>query len=181
VTELSDGAVVRQVLAGDVEAFRLLVARHQERLGRFAMRMLGHREEAEEALQDAFVRAYRSLSQCRDPERFEAWLFHILANRCRTRGTRRSRHEATFVADQGAAEPVADVSATDRMAWGEEIDRALARLEPDAREAFLLRHVEDMSYEEMAALTGAGISALKMRVKRACERLRRLLQEAEYV
>jgi len=181
VTELSDGAVVRQVLAGDVEAFRLLVARHQGRLARFAVRMLGQREEAEEALQDAFVRAYRSLSQCRDPERFEAWLFHILANRCRTRGARRKRHEATFVADDGALDQLKEDSAADRMAWSEEVDRALARLEPDAREAFLLRHVEDMSYEEMAVLTGAGVSALKMRVKRACDRLRRLLQETEHV
>ena len=63
---------------------------------------------------------------------------------------------------------------------GKEIDRALGRLEPDQREAFLLKHVEDLSYEEMAALTGAGISALKMRVKRACERLRVLLGEAQH-
>jgi RNA polymerase sigma-70 factor (ECF subfamily) len=65
----------------------------------------------------------------------------------------------------------------DRTAWREEIERALAVLHEDQREAFLLKHVEDLSYEEMAEITGAGISALKMRVKRACERLRELLEE----
>jgi RNA polymerase sigma-70 factor (ECF subfamily) len=65
----------------------------------------------------------------------------------------------------------------DRAAWREAIQWALARLGPDYREAFVLKHVEELSYEEMAELTGAGISALKMRVKRACEQLRTLLSE----
>ena len=59
-----------------------------------------------------------------------------------------------------------------------EIDRALDQLDSEQREAFLLKHVEGLSYEEMSELTGAGVSALKMRVKRACDRLRGLLQEA---
>ena len=59
---------------------------------------------------------------------------------------------------------------------GDSIDRAVAQLDDDQREAFLLKHVEDLTYEEMTAITGAGESALKMRVKRACERLRELLE-----
>ena len=62
-----------------------------------------------------------------------------------------------------------------------EIERALALLEPDQREAFLLKHVEQLGYDEMAAVTGAGVSALKMRVKRACERLQELLGEVNDV
>jgi RNA polymerase sigma-70 factor (ECF subfamily) len=69
----------------------------------------------------------------------------------------------------------------EREAWREEIDRALKLLDDDQREAFLLKHVEDMGYEEMATLTGVGVSALKMRVKRACERLRAMLQEVQGV
>ena len=65
----------------------------------------------------------------------------------------------------------------DRSAWREEIDRALQRLRPEQREAFLLKYVEDMGYDEMSQLTGVGVSALKMRVMRACERLRELLSE----
>ena len=69
----------------------------------------------------------------------------------------------------------------DDTAWREEIARALAALPAEQREAFLLKHVEDLSYEEMSEITGVGISALKMRVKRACARLRELLQEVQSV
>jgi RNA polymerase sigma-70 factor (ECF subfamily) len=65
----------------------------------------------------------------------------------------------------------------ERSAWREEIDRALNRLRPEQREAFLLKYVEELGYEEMSQLTGAGISALKMRVMRACDRLRELLSD----
>src|SRR5438034_604686 len=65
--------------------------------------------------------------------------------------------------------------------WGEKVRRAVARLQSDAREAFLLKHVEELEYEDMARLTGAGISALKMRVKRAREQLQAMLKEAERV
>jgi RNA polymerase sigma-70 factor (ECF subfamily) len=174
-----DAAVVARVLAGDSGAYAILVARYRAQFARYAVRMLGTREDAEEALQDAFIRAYRSLSKCDDPERFGSWLFRILANRCRTAGTRRGRREKTFVRDEGALLDAAHDHPADRAAWREEIDRALARLDADQREAFLLKHVEELGYEEMAELTGVGVSALKMRVKRACERMRVLLQEAQ--
>ncbi len=69
----------------------------------------------------------------------------------------------------------------EREAWREEIERALMLLDDDQREAFLLKHVEDLGYDEMSLLTGVGVSALKMRVKRACERLRAMLQEVQGV
>ncbi len=174
-----DAAIVARVLAGDTGAYAVLVARYRAQFARYAVRMLGTREDAEEALQDAFVRAFRSLAKCDDPERFGSWLFRILANRCRTTGTRRGRREKTFVRDEGALLDAAYEHPADRAAWREEIDRALAQLDDDQREAFLLKHVEELGYEEMSALTGVGVSALKMRVKRACERLRVLLQEAQ--
>jgi RNA polymerase sigma-70 factor (ECF subfamily) len=62
-----------------------------------------------------------------------------------------------------------------------ELQRAIAALDRDQREAFLLKHVEQLSYEEMAAITGVGISALKMRVKRACDRMQRMLWEVSDV
>jgi RNA polymerase sigma-70 factor, ECF subfamily len=178
--EPSDAALIGFVLAGDIEVFAMLVARYRDRLGRFAFHMLGNREDAEEALQDAFVRAFRSLHRCGDPSRFYPWLFRILVNRCRTAGARRGRRERTFVAGEGVAEPVQDHPA-ERLAWREEIARALDQLEPAQREAFLLKYAEELSYEEMENVTGVGISALKMRVKRACSRLRPLLEEAHRV
>ena len=173
----SDAAIVARVLEGDTAAYSVLVQRYRAQFARFAARMLGNREDAEEALQDAFVRAFRSLAKCDDPEKFASWLFRILANRCRTAGTRRGRRERTFVRDDIALLDASEDHPEDREAWREEIQRALMELDDDQREAFLLKHVEDMGYEEMSELTGVGVSALKMRVKRACERLRVLLRE----
>jgi RNA polymerase sigma-70 factor (ECF subfamily) len=180
-----DADIVARVLAGDQAAFAILVARYRPRLGRYAVRMLGSAEDAEEALQDTFVRGYRSLGRCAEPERVGAWLFTILVNRCRTIGARSSRRARTFVpfGRDGDGDPTEGVatrgqSMDERLAWREEIDRALAALDVAQREAFLLKYVEELSYEEIAESTGVGISALKMRVKRACDRLRELLQQA---
>src|SRR5437867_1949222 len=173
----TDGQVVARVLRGDVEEYGILVARYRDRYARYALHMLGNREDAEEAMQDAFARAYRSLVRCDDPDRFGAWLFRILVNRCRTLGARRGRRQRTFVADEVALHAAAEDHPAGRAAWREEIDRALERLRPEQREAFLLKYVEDLGYEEMSQLTGVGVSALKMRVMRACERLREPLSE----
>jgi RNA polymerase sigma-70 factor (ECF subfamily) len=173
----SDGVIVARVLRGDVDVFRVLVHRYRDRYARYAFHMLGNREDAEEALQDAFTRAYRSLARCEDPERFGAWLFRILVNRCRTLGARRGRRARTFVVDEGAMLEAAEDHPAERNAWREEIDRGLQTLRADQREAFLLKYVEDMGYDEMSQLTGVGVSALKMRVMRACDRLRELLSE----
>lgn len=173
----SDAAIVERVLRGNAEAFRELVDRYRDQYARYALHMLGNREDAEEALQDAFTRAYRSLPRCEDPERFGAWLFRILVNRCRTAGTRRGRRARTFVSDDAALLGASEDHPEDRTAWREEIDRALQRLRAEQREAFLLKYVEELGYEEMSRMTGVGVSALKMRVMRACERLRDLLSE----
>jgi RNA polymerase sigma-70 factor (ECF subfamily) len=177
----SDGVVVRRVLAGDTAAYAVLVARYRDRLGRYAVHMLGDREDAEEALQDAFVRAYRSLVRCDDPERFGAWLYGILVNRCRTAGARATRRGRVFVRNEAALNGAHVSSTAERSDFDDVVRQALARLAPEYREAFLLKHVEDLEYEEMARLTGAGVSALKMRVKRAREQLQAILREAERV
>ena len=88
------------------------------------------------------------------------------------------RHERD---DEAAARVAVDAHPAEQAAWREEIERALSLLDAEQREAFLLKHVEGLSYEEMAAITGVGVSALKMRVKRACERLQRLLREVSGV
>ena len=173
----SDAVIVDRVLRGDVDAYAILVERYRSRYARYAFHMLGNREDAEEALQDAFTRAYRSLVRCEDPERFGAWLFRILVNRCRTMGARRGRRARTFVADEAAILDAAEDHPADRTAWREEIDRALQQIRPEQREAFLLKYVEELGYDEMSRLTGVGVSALKMRVMRACDRLRELLSE----
>jgi RNA polymerase sigma-70 factor (ECF subfamily) len=181
----SDPELVAAVLAGDSEAFTGLVRRYRDTYTRFAVRMLGSHADADDVLQAAFLRAYRGLGGCREPARFGAWLSQIVVNECRTFATRRHRRQRRFVDDQGALEealagPASHV-AEEGEALGEELQRALDQLVPEQREAFILKHVEELSYEEMAEITGVGISALKMRVKRACERLRELLEGVHHV
>ncbi|AHG91958.1 RNA polymerase sigma factor, sigma-70 family [Gemmatirosa kalamazoonensis] len=178
---MTDDLLVRRALDGDSRAFTALVDRHSPACLRFAARMLGDTADAEDAVQEAFVRAYRSLDRYEPRETFRAWLFAILVNRCRTAAMRRGRRRRRFVHDAVAmdmafVEPDAGASEA-RL----ELELALEALEPAQREAFLLKHVEQLSYDEMAAATGVGVSALKMRVKRACERLQRLLREVSGV
>ena len=175
--ESSDAELVTRVLHGEVNAYGGLVSRYRDRYARYAVHMLGNREDAEEALQDAFTRAYRSLTRCEEPERFGAWLFRILVNRCRTSGARRVRRGKTFVYDETALMKASQEHPAEQTMWREEIERAIGELSPDQREAFLLKYVEDLEYEEMSEITGVGVSALKMRVLRACDRLRTLLRE----
>lgn len=177
---MTDRAIIQLVLAGDVEAFSRLVDRHYDRCARIAMRILGNREDAEEAIQDAFLRAFRALASYEDRERFSAWLSRILINQCRTIRTRVQRHEEVFShLDLNDAELFANAERVE-SAWPD-LERALAQLPAEQREAVVLRYADDLTYEEMARITGAGESALKMRVQRAFARLRALLQEVSSV
>ena len=171
-----DAVLVAAVVAGDVGAFERLVARHRDGCTRFAVRMLGDPADADDVLQSAWLRAYRNMAACRQPERFQSWLYQIVSNECRTFGTRRGRRDRRFTTDEAALEHAAVQHPADAAAVRDEIQRALDQLPADQREAFVLKYVEDLSYEEMMEITGAGLSALKMRVKRACERLRALLE-----
>jgi RNA polymerase sigma-70 factor (ECF subfamily) len=173
---LTDAELVARVRAGDLDAFGALMGRHRPRLGRYAYYLLGNREDAEDALQESFVRAYRAIDRCEQPERVAAWLFRIVANQCRTRLARREPL-GRDAESEAALERASVGPEVEDGEWREEIRRALAALPGEQREAFAMKYVEEMSYEEMAAATGAGESALKMRVKRACERLRAALTE----
>jgi len=173
--EASDGSVVREVLAGDAERYRVLVDRYRERFGRYAVALVGDPDLAEDAVQEAFVKAFHGLATCRDPDRFGSWFFRILTNQC---------HDA-----RARVRPMEDVArlplrardrtdaTVDRKELADLIEQGLAVLTPEQREAFVLKHVEGRTYEQIAALTGAGIDALKMRVHRARDTLRDVLGE----
>jgi RNA polymerase sigma-70 factor, ECF subfamily len=170
-----DPDIIAAVLGGRPEAYAELVDRYRDRCNRFAVRFLGDRDDADEALQSAFLRAFRGLAGFRDRERFGAWLFQIVVNECRTLAARRARRAARFIRDDGLLDQAPIEHPADRTALLAEIQHALDQLEIEQREAFLLKHVEELSYEEMSEITGVGISALKMRVKRACSGLRERL------
>lgn len=175
-TTMTDASLVRAVLDGNASAFTALVDRHSRLCLRFATRMLGNREDAEDVTQEAFLRAYGALARYDETIAFRTWLMTILVNRCRTALQTRRRRDARVIADDMAV-ALAAAPAGEDTALRDAIARALERLDAPYREAFLLKHVEQLSYDEMTKVTGAGTSALKMRVQRACERLQLLLEE----
>ena len=172
----SDAVLAARAARGDVDAYELLVRHYHAACLRFASRMLRDDADAEDAVQDTFMRAFLAISRFNARQPFRAWLFRILVNRCRTLALQRTRRTRRFSHDPVALENAAapSIPSTDRDAA---IRGAIDELEPLLREAFLLKYVEEMDYQEMSAAVGAGISALKMRVKRACDALRPRLRE----
>ena len=174
--ELSDAELVERVLRGDQELYAQLVGRYQEVLYRHALGMVGSPDAAADLVQDSFVKGYTSLDRCQDPGRFGAWVFRILRNR--TLDYLKDRRRKNVPLDEGAAQvPSRDDPASDleRAELGREVSSALRSLPEAQREAFLLKHVDGRSYEEMAEMLGGSVSALKMRVMRAREALQAML------
>ncbi len=174
-----DAAIVRRVLAGDAEAFSLLVDRHHARCLRVATHLMGDSDDAEDVVQDSFVRAYRHLGSYRERDKFGAWVLRIVVNQARTHATRRMKWEGPDPTTLAESDSPHD-STSETLARAErsaELAHALAQLGPAQREAIVLRFSDELSYDEMATITGVGVSALKMRVQRACAQLRALLSE----
>src|SRR5256886_10209967 len=167
----SDAEVVARVLGGDREAFGLIVRRYESGLLRFATRVLGGRDAAADAVAESLVRAYRHLASCREPTRLRTWLYRIVTYRCKSHLVRRSVADVPLDDAPPVADPSDNEAALERADQLQLVERALADLSPDKREAFVLKHVEGLSYEEMAAVTGERIPTLKMRVHRAREAL----------
>lgn len=170
-----DKDVISRILAGERDAFALLIGRYSDPLYRHALGMTGSPDVAEDILQASFIKAYHHLGEVRG--RFDAWLFRIVANGCKDwlKNIRRT-HLSYDEDDQpsGLATPDEDL---DRSELRQDLDAALAQLAPSLREAFIMKHVEGRSYEEMADLLATTVGALKMRVHRAREALQVLLEE----
>lgn len=178
MSEPTDAELIERILAGDQERYAALVRRYQELLYRHAVGMVSDQDVAADLVQDSFVKAYTSLARCQDPARFSAWIFRILRNRCHDH-LRDRRQKTEPITEDTALAPDADHPETDyeRTELNGLVNRALASLPEAQREAFLLKHVEGRSYDEMAELLDASVSALKMRVLRARETLQLLLRE----
>jgi RNA polymerase sigma-70 factor (ECF subfamily) len=172
---VNDADLVRRVLDGERDAYADLVRRHQDVIYRHMRGMGLDHDTALDLVQDAFVRAYDRLADCRDRVHFRAWLFRIARNLCldHLKNVRRTTLPLSAVAGAAAIE--------DERAETSELDltmrTALARLPASLREAFLLKHDAGYTYDEVAAMTDASPSAVKMRVHRARETLREFLTE----
>jgi len=171
----SDQEIIGRIIAGDRDAFATLINRYSDPLYRHALGMTGSPDVAEDILQTSFIKAYHHLGEVRG--RFDAWLFRIVANGCKDwlKNIRRT-HLSYDEDDQPSTFNTPDQD-LDRTELRQDLDQALAELAPSLREAFVMKHVEGRSYEEMADLLGTTVGALKMRVHRAREALQALLEE----
>jgi RNA polymerase sigma-70 factor, ECF subfamily len=173
MSETSDRDRIRAVLAGDPQEYALLVDRYQGRLFGRALALTGDADLAADMVQETFIRAYHGLATA-DPDRFGAWINRILRNLCLDELRSARRRTTSLPAHLKAkSDPEREL---DRRELGDAIDVALNALGPTVREAFVMKHVEGLSYDEMAALTGVAVGALKMRVKRARETLQNRLR-----
>jgi RNA polymerase sigma-70 factor (ECF subfamily) len=172
----SDGDVVRAVLRGATDRYGELVERYRDRYARYAARMLGSADAAEDAVQDAFIRAFDQLGQCREPDNFVGWFFLILRNRCFAE-RRKGRSEVPLEAAGAVAtrdRPDGFVETTEQR---RALQRALLGLTPEQREVFVLKHIEGLSYDDIAKRLGTSVPSLKMRMHRAYDRLRADLKD----
>ena len=187
-TQGSDAAAVERTLAGDPDAYRVLVERHSRSLFRLAYRMTSNEQDAEEIVQDAFLRAYRKLGQFESRANFGTWVYRIAVNcaldRRRKLGTEERHREVPTEDDADAPRAIeqrASESPTpDRLALSEEIGKqitlALDALSPAERAAFVMRHWEGRGIEEIAQALHLRNSATKNTVFRAVQKLRRALE-----
>jgi RNA polymerase sigma-70 factor (ECF subfamily) len=183
--EMSDSVAVAQARAGDSGAFRVLVERHSSNLFRLAYRMTGHQEDADDVVQETFLRAYRQLEKFDDRASFGTWLYRIAAN-CsidliRARKRRGERQETP---EEGAPDPIQllpdSAPPPDRLAMSSEVGRkvadALNELSEVERTAFVLRHYEGMCIEDIGRTLGVQPNAAKHSIFRAVQKLRRALE-----
>lgn len=171
----ADQEIINKILAGDRDLFTTLIRRYTDPLYRHALGMTGSPDVAEDILQSSFIKAYQHLSEVRG--RFDAWLFRIVANGCKDWLKNIRRTHLSYDEDDQPSSYATPEEELDRTELRSDLDRALAHLAPSLREAFIMKHVEGRSYEEMADLLGTTVGALKMRVHRAREALQGLLEE----
>lgn len=160
----TNAALVKRYLAEDPGAFAMIVARYQSAVFGLCLKMLGHRQDAEDAVQETFSRLARSLHRW-DPQRpLEPWLMAIAGNRCRTALARRRRVSVSL---EEAGDPVCRPADSAPSGMAEEIERAVATLRREHRQALHLFHREQLSYEQIAEQMNRPLGTIKTWVHRA--------------
>jgi len=175
-------AVLSRARQGDSEAFRTLVERHSRRAFQLAFRITGNEQDAEDVVQESFIRAYRQLGRFEARSHFSTWLHRIVAN-CSVDliRSRRARHGEASTDDLDSnLQPEAGGPSPERLAASAQIERrvasAMAALSPLERAAFTLRHYEGRSIAEIGRTLGLRTSAAKHSVFRAVRKLRAALE-----
>jgi len=188
--ETSDSEAVERTLAGERNAYRVLVERHSRNVFQMAYRMTGNRHDAEEVVQEAFLRAYQKLKQFQGQSNFGTWVYRIAANyaidRMRARSAEQSRRQMPSGPQEEGLEIDPMVNAKDtapspeRLAvsaqLAEKMREALDALSPAERTAIVMRHWEGCAIEEIAAVLKSNTNATKNTVFRAVAKLRKALE-----
>jgi RNA polymerase sigma-70 factor (ECF subfamily) len=181
----ADADAVARVRGGEPEAFRVLMERHGRAVHRLAFRMTGNEQDAEDVVQECFLRAYRNLEHFEARSQFGSWLYRIAANCAYDTLRARARRAARIVPDTSAEDLSAEVPAgdpgPDRLAAGVEVRQrvqaALGRMSALERAAFTLRHLEGLSTAEIAGALDLHSEAAKQSVFRAVRKLRDALAD----
>lgn len=184
--EEQDAAAIERVRSGDGDAFRLLVERHSRNVFRLAFRMTGNEQDAEDVVQETFLRAYRQLKRYESRSSFATWLFRIASNYSLDLIRARKRHHENrdlpqIGEDLDIMQSIpANAPEPDRLAFSNQVQAritaALGELSAQERTAFILRHFEGMSIEEIGSSLGTGTNATKHSIFRAVQKLRRNLE-----
>jgi RNA polymerase sigma-70 factor (ECF subfamily) len=168
----SQGDVLRRAKRGDRVAFAEIVSRYHLQLLRLAYLVCGERALAEDAVQNAWYRAWRKLDQVRDPAALAGWLLAIAGNEARRAATKRGRQAAVYMPEELT---VGDEGIADGAAQRADLRAALARLEPLDREVIALRHLWGMTAAEIGEYAGLSAEGVRSRLFRALKKLRQEL------
>jgi RNA polymerase sigma-70 factor, ECF subfamily len=180
----TDLAAVSRAREGDSEAFRLLVERHSRPIFRVAYRMTGNEHDADDVVQETFLRAYRQISRFEERANFGTWLHRIAINCSLDLLRARGRHDKHHIQESEEGEMSRTIETTDpqpdRLLLSAELQKhvlaALERLSGNERTAFVLRHFEGMPVEEIGRTLGIQVNATKNTIFRAVRKLRESLE-----
>lgn len=179
--------------AHDERAFNELVCNFGPKVYRLVYRMLGRRAEAEDMTQEVFVQVFKAIGQFRGDSKLSTWIYRVAVNACKNRTKYLSRrHDGAqdvldLIADheplhQAKGVTIGELSRPDQMVEGHEVEvivrSAIAELEPDFREALVLRDIENLSYEEITEITGLAEGTVKSRIHRARAMLKEIVERA---
>jgi len=171
--------LVRQSIDGDQSAMQAIVARYEGQVFGLCYRMLGHRQDAEDAAQETFVRVLKSLHRWDAARDFEPWLLAIAGNRCRTALSTRQRKPAPQTLVTEVPETHGENGDADCLA--EEIHLALQNVKPQYRQAFILFQEQELSYQEIADAMSCPIGTIKTWVHRVRKELVQRLRRREVI
>lgn len=181
MTREQEAAVIQAVLDGDINAYELLVKEYEKNVYNLALRMVGNSEDAADMSQEAFIKAYNSLTSFRGDSKFSVWLYRIVSNVCldylRSRGRRQTVSLSTENDDGEDVEiDIADETQSperllDRRLTRDAVRRGLAALPPEHRQILLLREIQGLSYDEIADALGIEAGTVKSRIFRARKKL----------